>query len=230
MAEYDAFGRKKGEDPLHQPSSTPVPLEPATPSSPSAKGLSIALAAAVVVVLAAAGIALALLSGGTTEGGLIEPVAVEDAPPAPPAEAPETAPAEEGSLLTPELLARAVKAMQVAELGRPVSFRLAADRINAQLVTASGRLRNVQVGPAGVPKELSASEGGNVPSMPWSAVDPAAPQRIGRAAAEREKRSAGDVDYLVLLDLGEPTWGLFFKGGTHYQADATGKKLRRVSE
>ena len=235
MAEYDAFGRKVGDDPVEQAGATaepaPAPASaPATPSAPQSRTFPVMVAVAAVVVMASIGIAFSMLVAGTEEG-VIEPVAVEDAPPAPPpGEAPqgETA-VEPGSLLDRPLLARAVKAMRVAELGRPVSLRVSAERIDAQLVTSKGLLRTVQVGVAGVPRELNATQGGRMPSMPWSAVDPAAPQRMVKTATEREKRSAADVDYLVLLDLGKPTWGLFFKGGTHYQGNAAGRKLRRVS-
>ena len=242
MAEYDAFGRKKGDDPLEQLGSTPAPApDPAAapvsappPARRSSKAFPVAIAVALVVVMASIGAAVSLLASSTEEG-VLEPVPVKELETLP-GQAPGTAAGseeprglDEGSLLTRPVLERAVKAMRVAELGRPVSFRVAAGRVDAQLVTSKGRLRSVQVGPAGVPREISVSEAGNVPSMPWSAVDPHAPQRLVRAAAEREKRSAHDVDYLVLLDLGEPTWGLFFKGGTHYQGDAAGRITRRVS-
>ena len=239
MAEYDAFGRRKGEDPLEQLSSgAPPPAQapavstppPAMPARP--KGLGVAVAIALVVVVASIGAAVSLLAGSAEEG-ILEPVAVEEGPMAPgtsqPAEPAAARGLDEGSLLTRPVLARAIRAMRVAELGRPANFRVAADRIDARLVTANGGHRHVQAGPAGVPRELSFSKGGRVPAMPWSAVDPGAPQRLVRAATEREKRSAHDVDYLTLLDLGKPTWGLFFEDGTHYQGDAAGRIIRRVS-
>ena len=239
MAEYDAFGRKKGDDPLEQLSSTPPPAGPAPPPVMPArrKGFAVAVAIALVVVLASVGIAISLLAG-SVEGGL-EPVAVEDAPDAPQTSLPEAVPPatdaparaglEEGSLLTRAALAPAVEALRSADLGRPLSLRVAADRIDASLIDGEGDLRIVQVRPGGAPRVLSTVDAGPSPSIPWSAVDPAAPERLVRAAAEREERSAGDVDYLVLMPLKEPTWGLFFKGGTHYQGDATGSLTRRVT-
>ena len=239
MAEYDAFGRKTGENPLEQ---QPAPAEPvaapapATPAPRATKAFPVALAAAVVVVIASIGLAISFLAGSsedgaggpvTVEGG---PVTVEEAPPAAPGEPPAPDPVvDRGSLFDRPLLARAVKALRVAELGRPISLRVAAERIDAQLITSKGLLRTVQIGLDGEPRELNATQAGPVPSMPWSAVDPAAPHRLIRAATEREKRSAADVDYLVLIGLDKPTWGLFFKGGTHYQGNAAGKLTRRVS-
>lgn len=250
MPEYDAFGRKTGESPLEQPSAraetaaAPVATTASAPSSSSSssKVFPIMLAAAVVVALGAIGIAVLLLGATeeTTRGGPVEmdvsPPTSQTVPASPEVPATTkpggTAPAPEtrqGSLLGPAMLSGAIRAMRVREFGRPVSLRVAADRVDAQLITAKGLLRTVQIRAGGKPRELNATQVGPVPSMPWSAVDPAAPRRLVKAATEREKRPAADVDYLVLLSLDKPTWGLFFKGGTHYQGDAAGRRLRRVN-
>lgn len=230
MAEYDAFGRRVGESPPEQVEAPPAPAPSAQSNS---RTFVVIVAAAVLVAAAAIAIAASMLvvtdngTGGTAS--VASPVATG------PQRGSETAPAataqglEPGSLLTEAALARAVRALRVTEYGRPLNLRVQADRIDARLVTRKGVMRSVEVGPDGVPHEQHAWQGGALPAMPWSAVDPAAPERLIRAVAEREGRSATDVNYLVLMSLPDPTWGLFFGDGMHYQGDAAGKILRRVS-
>lgn len=255
MAEYDAFGRKIGENPLEQLSGDPAPQapvsSPAPPSGPPpakrSHGAALGAIAVSVVVLAVIGVVGALIAGFSSEPA-IEPVVTPRAGaeeeqsgepvPAPAGQAePETAdsqpPAglEPRSLIRRDRLERALKAMRIAELGTPTTFRLAPDRIDVQLKTSKGRLRLIQVREAGVPREVTIGPPGfdSVPTFPWRAIRPGAPQRLVRAAAERSGLSAADVNYLVLMPLTEPTWGVFFKDGTHFQGDADGRVTRKVS-
>lgn len=245
MAEYDAFGRRKGENPLEQLGSSapaPAPVSVPPPAARRSRALPVLVAVAAVVVMVSIGLSAALLAVGSDEG-TAGSVATEAAPgtaaspggyepppgPGQPGPASTARGLEPGSMLTRPVLARAVSALRVTEYGRPLNLRVEATRLDARLVTRKGLMRSVQVAPDGKPREQHAWQGGAIPTMPWDAVDPAAPQRLIRAAAEREGRSAADVNYLVLMPLPDPTWGLFFKDGMHYQGDAAGRILRRVT-
>ena len=254
VAEYDAFGRKQGENPLEQLGSggSVPPSEPAVPhvSAPlpakPSRAVPLGVAALAVVLLAAMGAVGLLVASSPQSEGVTSSAGVpaqEPEPPAPgareprkkkkqtPAAAKPAAGLAPGSLLRKEELGSALKTLRAAELGTPVTFRVAADRIDVQVKTRDGRLRNVQVRSDGELRDISTSPPGfgQVPTFAWRAIDPAGPQRLVRAAAERIGRSAADVDYLVLMSLPNPTWGLFFKGGTHFQGDAAGKLIRRIS-
>ncbi len=242
VSEYDAFGRKKGEDPLAElrgvpapTASPPRPTQPPRPPRPPRRRVPVGplvVSVLAVIVVAFAGLAAMLVVGSDVQGGLsgsVQETAVE--PQQEPAEERPARGLQRGSLLRRDALARAVKAMRVAELGSPVTVRVASDRVDAQLKTRDGRLRSVQVRQGGAPREISLTPGAfdHVQSMRWTAVRPAAVERLVRAAAKRMERSAATIDYLVLMSLPQPTWGVFFKDGTHFQANAAGKITRRVS-
>lgn len=244
MADYDAFGRKVGDDPLEQTGTgaSAVPAAPPdAPARPPSRRFPVVIAAALVVGLASIGVAISMLAV-TGEDSVTQTTAAGEAPPVLQAEAegtaetppgavssPAAAERASGSLLTRPVLQRAITALRSSELGRPMSLRVAESRVDAALIDARGKLSVVQVGPDGEPRVITTTSAGQRAGIPWSAVDPGAPQKLVRAAAEREKRTAADVDYLVLMPLAEPTWGLFFKDGTHYQGDTAGKITRRVS-
>jgi hypothetical protein len=139
---------------------------------------------------------------------------------------------ESRSLIRRPALKRALADLQRRKLGRPKSLRVAPDRIDAELLTANGRLRSVQVNTTDDFRQFSVTGPvfRSLGSMSWSKIDPGAPQRIVKAAAERISKPASKVDYLVALDFdGQVLWSVFFKGGQSFQADARGKITRRVN-
>lgn len=280
MAEYDAFGRKIGEDPLEHagwgsegaapspPVPVPVPVAgaPPPPAPPApvvgVGGFSQAPApplhrrpartsrARPLVGLVALTFALAVV------GGLVYAIsagmdAIEDAttgitPQAPqlapetPAGAPEAPASEEepaagiarGSLIRRAGFARAIARLREEDLGGVFNLRVAADRIDAQVLGGGGRLHSLQILPNGELHELTVAGSGfgHLPTTPLSEIDTRAPERLARAAAERLNVSTARVDYLVMLRLGDgPTWSVFFKNGTQFQADASGRIQRRVN-
>lgn len=154
----------------------------------------------------------------------------DDAPAAPAQTGPPTG-FRSDSLLLRKRFSRAMDALRARRYGALRNLRVAADRINAQLVTSDGRLRNVQVDPdLGV--RLLSEAGPGFPrgeTLPFSSIDPAAPYRAARSAAGRSKRSPSSVDYLVAIRaLDESTWVVFLENGDHYQADARGRITRRI--
>lgn len=131
---------------------------------------------------------------------------------------------EAGSLIRRGALAAALDAVSAERLGEPVVVRVAADRLDLQLRSRDGRLISVQVRPGPEVNVLSRSDPGfGSGAGVGGAIDPAAPERLVRAATRRSGKSAAQVDYLVLMHLGTPTWGLFFKDGTHYRGSASGR-------
>jgi hypothetical protein len=116
--------------------------------------------------------------------------------------------------------------------GRLRLLRVAPDRINAQLITPAGALRNMQVTADGGLQDLGAAGSGlgGLPTISFSQVDPAAPARIVRTAARRAGRRPARVDYLVLLMLSNgQSWNVYFKpDGLHFSADRHGTGLRRL--
>lgn len=105
--------------------------------------------------------------------------------------------------------------------GRLVSLRVAADRIDAQVI-AGGKRHVIQVRADGAKTDVSVPAG---PKQATLQVNSQAPMRIARTAARRSRLAVAKVDYLVLGDDG---WVLFFKGGEpHYRASASGRKVTK---
>jgi hypothetical protein len=191
-------------------------------------GLAVGLFIAVTAVGGA--VALVLFSVGTEVGTPVESGTVEavTAAPAPPEAAATPTGLAAGSLIRKRELAKALAALRAKELGKLTSLRIAPERINVQYRTKDGRLHIVQVDPGAKVRVIHTTGPGFNSLDELVDVDVAAPERMVRAALERTKKDAAQVDYLVLMNLTEPTWGLFFKDGTHFQADAAGKITRRV--
>jgi hypothetical protein len=141
----------------------------------------------------------------------------------------KTKPARPASLLRAGALAGALRRLQGR--GRLRLLRVAPDRVDAQLVTGSGALRNVQVTDAGELRDFGAAGAGagGLPTIPFAQVDARAPARMVRAAAARSGRSPSRVDYLVLLMLPDgQSWNLYFKpDGLHFAADRHGSGVIR---
>lgn len=136
-----------------------------------------------------------------------------------------------GSLLRPTAFGGAVTRLRRSGLGRLHNLRVSPARIDAQLVTRTGRLRSVQLLPGGDLKTLATSPPGFSTSRTLSlaAIDRGAPQRLTRSAAGRARTSTGAVEFLVLLDLGgEPGWVVYLRGGGGFRADRTGRGVQAI--
>jgi hypothetical protein len=235
VAERDAFGRE---------------IEDAAPSIPTAEptgddggggggasNAARAIVSAVVVLLIVAGITTAVIVGiggkdddsgsGLSVGTNVGLTTTAEAPRTQTeTTAPPPAPR---SLIRPAAFSDALAKLRGR--GRLRLLRVAADRIDAQLVTRSGGLRNVQVTADGAVHDFGTGGGaGGLTTVPYTQVDTRAPARMVAAAARRSGRKASRVDYLVLLALsGGPSWNLYFKpDGLHFAGDRHGNNLRRL--
>ena len=136
------------------------------------------------------------------------------------------------SLLARGNLAPALRRLQRSGLGRLQSLRIAAERIDVQLLTREGRLRSVQLRYTGELRRFSLSGAGfgHLTTLPFSDVDPAAPQRLARGAAERLKRPVSQVDYVVRINAGPGTaWTVVMLNGGQFIGDARGQITRRIN-
>lgn len=238
MAEYDAFGRKIDEMPS---ATTPAPMQVSAPTgpprAPRARKGHAGLLIALTIFLGTAGGAASLIafSAGEEEAGPATSVEVSanPAPEAPaPAETVAAEPVKAGSLIERVRFGPAVRKLRADGHGQLVFLRVAADRIDAQLKTKDGRLRNVQIKPDGKLREISISPPGfnGTPTMSFEVISSAAPERLARAAAKKLGAPLSQIDYLVAIDLaGKTTWSLFFKDGTQFLGDAAGKITRRIN-
>jgi hypothetical protein len=237
VPEYDAFGREIGEDPLEafapaaptrrpepevawpDPEPAPEPVVAAPRPAPpefvrSRRPRSGGLARVVVIlaVLCAGGVAL--VSAGTTVDGGVEDIA---------GTSPATGAGGGGSLIRRASFAGAVRTLAGAGLGRPLTMRVAPDRIDATLVARGGRVHQVQITAGGALRELASGAGAPARTIPYVAIDPAAPQRLVRAGATK-RVPAGSIDYLVLT--AGPQWAAYYKGGRIVIGDAHGRRQR----
>lgn len=116
-------------------------------------------------------------------------------------------------------------------LGRLTNLRLAPDSIVAQLVTKTGRLRNMQAGVEGDLRQISITGSGftNVLTMAFAQIDSRAPERLVREAARQGHFKATKIDYLVVTRAfsGGLAWYAYFKNNRRYQGDAAGHVVRR---
>ena len=136
------------------------------------------------------------------------------------------------SLLRPAAFERALADLRARKIGRIQNLRVAPERIDASLLTPRGTLVNVQLRPGGGFQRFSESGSGfgGLETIPYGKLDPRAPQRLVRAAAERLGRPVSRIDYLVPTQTsGEVTWGAYFKGGAIFLANERGKITRRIS-
>ncbi len=136
------------------------------------------------------------------------------------------------SLLRAAVFERAMADLRRRDIGRLQHLRVAPGRINATLITPRGTLVNAQITATEGYRQLSESSPGfpATNTIRFGGLDPRAPQRLTRAAAERLRRPVSAIDYLVpSSDDGKVTWGAYFKGGAIFLADARGRITRRVS-
>ena len=206
---------------------------PRTARRSGARGVVLAVAAS-MVILAAVGI----FAAGSAVDDAVE--AVDDfealVPAVPDAETPAAAAPssglEGGSLVRRRNFAAALQAMRADGAERVMTLRVAPERIDYQVLLDGNRMRVAQVRPGGEVRTIATTPGA-VPGtgVTLADVDPGAPERLVRAASRQARIPAQRIDYLVLLDLGgQLIWGAFFKdGAAHFQGDASGRILRRVS-
>jgi hypothetical protein len=186
---------------------------------------------ATVVVLAVLGLLIASVVGlvssvdvktGGTSGGTIT-AAPEPAKPAPQGLA-------AGSLVRRDNLAAALREIRSSGGGRLTHLRVAPERIDATLLTPAGRLRNVQMRPGGQLERLGPDSGpgfDQTSTIPFSRLNPAAPQRLARAGAERIHVPVSTLQYAVpTVFSGTLNWAAYFKRGRYVLGNASGRFQR----
>jgi hypothetical protein len=133
------------------------------------------------------------------------------------------------SLVRRDHFAAALRRLSGSEL-RLTHLRLAPERIDAQLLTRGGRLRTVQVQPGGALKRLGPDSGAGFDTsstIPFSRLDPRAPQRLARRGAAKLRVPVSTLQYLVpTLFSGKVTWAAYFKRGRYVLGDARGRYQR----
>ena len=242
MPDYDAFGRELDEDPLaklREATVEPVPAAPAEPvvapaepefeppvpappqfvRPPRRRHRGLAALVVLIAVVGALGLAANAVVTTVEDGinGVIDtPDAVEVAPTG----------LQDASLIRRANFADALATLRESGLGRPLTLRVAPDRIDAALVGDGGRMHQVQVDFRGELSELSSSAAPDRPTIAFRRIDPAAPERLVRAGAERAGVRARRIDYLVLTGGTPLSWGAYFKGGKIVLGNARGRPQR----
>jgi hypothetical protein len=153
-------------------------------------------------------------------------------PPTPPTPAEQPTGLGPRSLLRPAAFERALADIRRRDIGRLENLRVAPERIDATLITRRGTLVNVQVSATEGYRRFSESGPGFTATDPiaFGRLDPNAPRRLTRAAAERLGRPVSTINYLVpSRSDGKVTWGAYFKNGAIFLADARGRITRRIS-
>jgi hypothetical protein len=193
----------------------------------------VAIAVALIVALVALGIAVGDDEPTTTREPAPRAIPAKPAPP--PASAQRSSRPPTGlqprSLLTRGNVARAMRRLATSGLGRLRSLRIAAERIDVQLLTREGRLRSVQVTAGGRPRtiSLSATGFGGLPALRFADIDAGAPARMARGAAGRTRRPVSRVDYVAYANAGpQAVWTVVMRGGGQFIGDARGHITRRV--
>lgn len=137
------------------------------------------------------------------------------------------------SLLLEPNFARALTILR-REGPRLRSLRVAPDRLDASIVTASGRMKQVQVTWEHRLRRFGEAIPGfsQAGTFAINSVERGAPFRLARSAAGRAQKAASSIDYLVALGTGAdgaPGWTIFVKeGGGQYIADAQGNITRKI--
>ena len=222
-----------------QPPTITLPVSQGLPTGGRRRGRRIlffvvlAIVAMFVIPLLIAGFAIVNTVGDATRE--IDGAIKITRPELPKAVVPKAAPTglAGASLVRRERFGPAMRRLQNKGYGRLTSVRVAPERINAQFLTKDGALLSTQLGFDGKLQSFgkSGSGFGFVKTIPYSRVDPGAPERLTRRAAERLGKSPKALDYVVLSQGGpeDLLWGAFFKGGGHVQGFADGRVWRRVS-
>ncbi|MEO8690950.1 MAG: hypothetical protein ABI611_22390, partial [Solirubrobacteraceae bacterium] len=113
---------------------------------------------------------------------------------------------------------------------RLTSLHLAPERINAQLLTRGGRLRHVQVQPGGAVEQFGSDSGpgfDTATTIPFSRLDPRAPQRLARRGAAKLRVKVSTLKYLVPTRFsGKIMWAAYFEHGRYVLGDGAGRYRR----
>jgi len=213
----DAFGNETTAQTTITPTATPVEREPRRPS----EGLLLGVWALVTLVA----VVLVLMRQ--------EDKAVND--PVQKAARGEVAGLAPLSLMTADRLRQAMaKLHDRAPGGRIINLRVAPTRVDAELALPGYKAARYQVD-TGLGVSQSGTGETTEKGLRFSAVDPAAPQRILRKVNAKSGTKPGDVDYAVLIaDSTAPRdsdWSLFLARGTRpdrrsYIADLHGRDVR----
>jgi hypothetical protein len=229
VPEYDAFGREVKEQ-ARPEAAVVVEPEPPRPVAlrrrarvewPRGRAGGVA---GWLVLLAFLGAALVGVGTSVESGSQSGPIG-------PAIEAPAPAAGVNGaSLIRERNFAEAVDALSRAGLGRPLTLRVAPDRIDAALLDQD-RVHHVRVTPGGELVELATTAAPPTASarrtVAYDAIDVSAPRRLVRAGATR-RTPARRIDYLVLTPGPPTTWSAYFKGGRIVVGDAHGHKRRTI--
>ncbi len=138
---------------------------------------------------------------------------------------------EAASLVRPANFTAALTQIRTKGGGRLTHLRVAPERIDAQLLTSAGRLRSVQVKPGGKLERFGPDSGAGFDqstTIPFARINPAAPQRLARAGAERIGVPVSTVQYLVPTKFnGRLIWAAYFTRGRYVLGDASGRFQRK---
>lgn len=188
----------------------------------------------IVVVLLIGGAALAgilsLVSSVDIDGGTdaiikrIEPPKLDDGP--------KPTGLGEGSLMRRADLAAALTQLRSSEDTKLTNLRVAPERIDATLLTNEGRLRHVQFTPGGKLQRFG-SDGSpgfdSVPTIPFSRLNPGAPQRLARRGAKAHGVPLSELQYAVpTYTSGELTWAVYFTRSRYVLGNAAGRFERKL--
>jgi hypothetical protein len=136
-------------------------------------------------------------------------------------EDPEPAPTgvDQRSLIRQANFAAVLETLREAGEGRPVTLRVAPDRVDATLAGPDG-IRQLQVTADHRVRTLGTTDAGAIPpTTPYRRIDAAAPERLVRAADAPARR----VDNVVLVPGRPVTWRATFRDGTVVTGDARGR-------
>jgi hypothetical protein len=162
-------------------------------------------------------------TGGTSGPAKIIPDAIKPKP------APKGLGA--GSLVRQDNFTAALTQIRTKGGGRLTHLRVAPERVDAQLLTGAGRLRSVQVKPGGSLERFGPDSGAGFDqstTIPFARLNPAAPQRLARAGAERIGVPVATLQYLVPTKFnGRLMWAAYFTRGRYVLGDASGRFQRK---
>jgi hypothetical protein len=206
-------------DPAPTPAPAPSQPQPARPRRRRRRG-----SARLIVVLAALGVGLYAVGnvGVKVEGGIegiVDEFPSDTTPPTT-----DVTGITGDSLIRKDHFASAIATLRSSGLGRPLTMRVAPDRIDATLI-AGNRLHQVRIAPGGELNELASGDAAPGRTIPYKAIDTSAPERLVKAGATKQV-PARRIDYLV-LSAGPPIFlGAYYKGGRIVIGDAHGHKQR----
>ena len=137
------------------------------------------------------------------------------------------------SLVREDRFGPAMRRLQAKEL-RPPDQRARRARAHQRAVPHQGRraARTSSSAPTGsCSRSASPGAASGPPTIPFSRVNVAAPERLTRSSAERLGKTPKQLDYMVLTQGGPrgTLWAVFFKGGGNIQGFPNGRIWRRVS-